>query len=265
MSSNIFKIAFWNIKLKQSNLDEITKYGVQNDIDLIAVCECPPLTSTSYNGYNLLSHIFPQQDINVFIKSSTKIYYTKEEPHFCILHIKTFLELNLAVVHLNSNMFGQSKSRRLSEILDVKEALGIEEKKYNNKNSILLGDFNDNLFSDLILDWNGCNARLFKFMCSKSTSTRNSHQQDIFYNPMLRLYTDNDNPLSHKGTYFYRANSCGNLCFDQVMLKHPLINYFDNTKLKVIEHLNGKKLIKNHKPHAQQFSDHLPIEFELHI
>lgn len=234
------------------------QYSVSEHIDVIAIIESPDIFTKRYPGYRFLEHVSQPktEDINVFIKDEINAFYTRERQRFCILNINN---LNVAVAHLNSDYPQDSSSRRMVDINSIKEELLVEEKKYGNKNSIVIGDINAPLFSDEINGFLGFNARYFKFMSLKGQSSIHGVKEDIFYSPMLNIYNDSLSKDIAMGTYYYQ-NEIGWLCPDQVLIKTDLLDSFDTKKVQVLSSLHGTKLVNNYKPKA---SDHMPVYFEL--
>jgi poly(3-hydroxyalkanoate) synthetase len=70
-----------------------------------------------------------------------------------------------------------------------------------------------------------------------------------------------------QGTYYYdddqEDKSFYGYTFDQVLLRPSLIDRFNLNEFKIINSINGQSLIKNAKINKKDFSDHLPIQFEI--
>ena len=253
------KFLFWNIHRNQKNIELVTRFGVENDIDIIALCETGSLIDDQINGYEIVKHIATQDDINVFCRKM-RVIYTRERTRYCILRAECGPPLIFAVVHLNSDMFSSGKQYRQVDIDTLCRDLSIEESK-NGKNTFVIGDFNDNLFSDVVFGFTGLNVRVFKSSVESPTVRLHESEKDVFYNPMLNVYKDYESESIANGTYYYHGDSIQWLCYDQIMMKEPLINRFVSNRLKIINKMCDVELVRNYKPDPR-ISDHMPIYCE---
>lgn len=263
MEKTSLKFVFWNIHKKLSNIDLISRYGELNGIDIIALCEVPDLEGREWPGYKVVPHVENYRGLEVLVRAPMEVYYARELTRYCLLRIQSNHNINFVVAHLNSDLNSSGSEYRVADIGQIKEHLSIEEMKSGNKNSLIVGDFNENIFSDSIVGWNGFNVKFFKSTIRDGIKKRHdAQQQDIFYSPMLQVYKDSCSPVSAKGTYYYASSDLEWLCFDQVLMKKPLADMFDERKLKIIDSLCGIPLVNNNRP-KKEICDHLPIYFEI--
>ena len=257
------KFLFWNIHNNGANIERAVEYGRRHCVDVLAFCEvpCDALSEIQTEGYNAVQHIDAPNGIEVLIRSGIDGFYARERKRYCIIHIGEKAGINAVVAHLNSDLHSSGREYRGASIETIKEDLEIEESKYENKNSLVMGDLNVNLFDDQITGWLGFNASLFRCAAAKGQRKKHERSQDIFYNPMLQVYKDAESESEAKGTWHDKATNEW-YCFDQVLMKSPLMNGFDVTRLKILSELDGEALVERHRPKAD-ISDHMPIYFEL--
>lgn len=253
------RFLFWNAHKNPRNIDLVTQYGAESHIDVIALCESGDVDASGWHGYEKVKHIKMQDDINVFSKN-LHVFYTRERQRYCILRIEGALRVNIAVVHLNSDLRSSGHTYREADIDTLHKDLAVEEIK-NGKNTLIIGDFNENLFSNTLFGWSGFNVKIFKSSIVESSTKIHESEKDIYYNPMINVYKDNDSECVPKGTYYYRGDNIQWLCYDQIMMKQPLIDRFNLSSLRIVDVMCGINLVRNHKPDPE-ISDHMPIYFE---
>lgn len=263
MDNENLKFVFWNINKNSNNIDLIVKHAKQNDIDIIVLCEVIGIKEHDISPYVLIEHIQKTNGIEVLIKPNIVANYVRELNRICILHIENNLISTMVVAHLNSDYNSTGKNYRKADIETIKNNILLEEDKYSNKNTFIVGDINENVLSDEIMDITGLCVKYFKFQMDKLVHL---HEQvyEPFYDPILGLYKDNDKDDMPKGTYYYHQHELEWLCLDHVLLKKDLANQFCNDSLKILSNLNGFNLMEKNKP-KEGTSDHLPIYFELKI
>lgn len=260
MKNDIIKAVFWNINKRASNIELILKHGNLQGIDVVALCEVPDITIRDLYGYREVPHIVEKHEIKVFVKPHIAAEYTREPSKFCLLRVND--KYIFAVVHLNSKLTPDGTEYRKADIIDIKNCIRIEEEKIHNKNSLIIGDLNENIFSDILSGWTGFNIRYFKSTIKDGTYKRHEQQEDVFYSPMLQIYKDSTDPSTAKGTYYYRNSGIKWFCFDQLLMKKSLADSFDDSRFKILNELCNIPLVINNVP-DKNISDHLPIYFEI--
>ena len=256
---------FWNICNKPQNIPIILQFAKDHDVDVVMLCEVKEPETQDTLGYTLLDRIDEQSNgIAVYAKPNISLFCARERSRFNIYRIPAPINISFAVAHLNSYRTVEHKRFHASTIKTIKEDLLTEAVKYHDSNCFVVGDINENLFEDYMVNPEGFNVRFFKFQTKAKKEKRHEQDFDIFYNPMLNLYKDYDDPSVAKGTHYYRNNSIGWLCYDQVLIKPDLVDCFDLERLKIVSSFsNEHSLVKNHKPN-KKYSDHLPIMFTFH-
>ena len=233
---------------------------MNHNIDIIALCEADS-DNCPIHGFHPVEHIEKNKDIAVYIRDEIKIYYTREQKRYCLLRIENGYDINLAIAHLNSDLHSSGAGYREADINGIKKYLQIEEEKYNNKNTLILGDFNEEPFSERMTRWLGFNSVFFKSSIGQGYLSRHEEEQDVFYNPMLHVIRDSDSEEVAKGTYYHESEKA-QYFYDQVLMKKSLAMRFNFDKLRIISSFDDVPLVKNHKP-IPDISDHVPIYFEI--
>jgi len=255
------KFLFWNIHNNPQNVELIAKYAVSLGVDVICLCDMKDVTVSDCYGYTELKHIDINNDFAVFVGNGTTAFYTRERKRYCLFRIESGYNINVALVHLNSDLHSSGREHREADIGALKRDLLIEEEKYEGKNTLVVGDFNDNPFSETLTGWNGFNTVYFKSSVEKGYRKLHEQQQDIFYNPMLHVLRDSDDEHIAKGTCFFKNRYDWDF-YDQVLMKFPLVDKFDLEKLRIVSSFNDGNLVQQHRMNPK-ISDHAPIYFEI--
>lgn len=267
------KIIFWNIYKKELS-SIIAEMIEQYKADIVVLAEAEHLV-----GHRLITQmcekgqewneieIKAEGNIKVFAKNQLKIIPHKEEKHFSSYKIyqnnTVFL---LTAVHLSSAMFKDETARdhfagRISQQIEkIEETIYVQKERH----SFVVGDFNLQPYSYGIAGANSFNATMS--MEKAKTKSRVVHGERclFYYNPMWELlgkrgsaygsyYSDNDQ--QDKSIYWYS--------FDEVLLRPFLMNKFNWEYFDYIIEVNGRSLLKNSKINKEQYSDHLPLKFEI--
>lgn len=257
------KIVFWNINKKAENIALILQYAKENDVDIIALCEASlDYQDDIYQAYQGMG--YEHNGILLFARKPVNVFCASEGQRYTVYRMQEPLRCTFAVVHLNSDLSKNADRYRDADIQSIKEALLIQEQKYSDKSSFVIGDFNENLFDDHLTSWSGFNVRCFMcLMGSKGTEKKHESEMDLFFSPLLQIYKDNDRENTGKGTYFFENDPVGWLCYDQVLMKKQVMKMYKPNSIQLIHELSPTiSLVEKHKP-KKEYSDHLPIVFEL--
>jgi exonuclease III len=165
----------------------------------------------------------------------------------------------ICCVHLPSKLHGGKQRRRLvitSLIDDIRNL----EITLNTDKTIIVGDFNENPYEDDFVNVDGLFAVSSYAEAQKRVKIVEGKEFVMFYNPMWNLFGDFTEPY---GTYFYNGDGEGWNIFDQVIISPSLRKRFVDNQLKIITETLSKNLLKFNGRPDTQYSDHLPITFEL--
>lgn len=259
---------FWNTAKEQVD-DEIVSLIVEYQADIVGLAE--------YRGniafildellkYNVEMEIFPsildQTDkiciISKIPKHKVSIHRTyKNYSIYTIPHKRLGMHI-IAFVHLPAKNSG-SDHLNLYSIQKLKDDLTeILNDEQDEQEIIVVGDFNLNPFDTNMVSLLGMNA----ISSRREVLTKSGKRSELlFYNPMWNLLGD---VLLPEGTYYYKQATPENNFWhmlDQVIISKGVIDFWDDTKLKIVTKIQGKDLHnKNGKP---KVSDHFPLYFEV--
>lgn len=271
-------IGFWNLKQNELS-DYLVMLTKENSIDILCLAEVSIEKNTIelfLNKINTISTNILYRQINfskndkVYILSrfNLDIFTDKSNLYPSNMFVSQFIQLetkisfNLIVIHFHSKMHWSDMSQAM-ECVTVSQAIQKIEQNTNNKNTIIIGDFNMNPFETGMVAANGFNALSYLQIYNKSKMRFiDKTRYPFFYNPMWNFLGDFEEP---NGTYFYRQS--GNVSydwhlFDQILLRPNMKNYLAGTNfVKIITTIGGDSLLKSQG--RPNYSDHLPITLKL--
>lgn len=169
----------------------------------------------------------------------------------------------LASLHLPSMLYN-SENEIGAQASQIRREIEIYEKKLNTNRTIVVGDFNLNPFSELMVSAYGFNAIMDKETSLMIHRTIYGEKFNYFYNPMWTLHGNNNNAV--QGTYYYHKKPTSYVwnMFDQVIIRPSLIETFDFNDLEIISKIRNNSLLKdNGRPNDNLYSDHLPLKFSI--
>jgi len=133
------------------------------------------------------------------------------------------------------------------------------EDRLGHDRTIILGDLNMNPFDPAMVGADGLHAVSARSVAAEGSRIVQGHRRKFFYNPMWHYMGDAG--AKPAGTYFYRSSTYLSYfwnTFDQVLLRPPLMNYFQDDALRIVTDIRGKLLFRNGRI-SNDYSDHLPI------
>ena len=129
---------------------------------------------------------------------------------------------------------------------------------------MVMGDFNLQPYSYGIIGALGFNATMSMYKAKKKKRIVDGEECLFYFNPMWSLMGKNG---IAQGSYY-----CGDdqqdkslywYSFDEVLLRPSLIDYFSWDYFDYIVEISGERLLTEEKINKEDFSDHLPIKFEI--
>ena len=270
---------FWNIQRNKKHFNLIKDLLYTKDIDILMLAE------------------FPDECINLFldiINQPPKIYtYEYVTPYMIYNKVKIFTRFSASLLlpcydksqlsarqlfspylnkyitiitcHLPSKI-NKSDANLSGFSEDIANYVYEVEKKTEHKRTIICGDFNMNPFDEGIIKAKGLHAVMDKSIALKKSSTVHEKEYPFFYNPMWGFLGDTGRGNA-SGTLYYNSSDHINYywhIYDQVLIRPELINYFDCNQIQIITVIGNKSLIRNGIIN-KQYSDHLPIKFNLKL
>jgi hypothetical protein len=189
-----------------------------------------------------------------------------ESPHVSIrrLALPARSEVLLAAVHLPSKLYWSSESQAF-ECTELAQRIAAEEDRAGHQRTVLVGDFNMNPFESGIVAAGGLNSVMSRRIAARAVRTVQGREYRFFYNPMWSRFGDATGDTA--GSYFYdsaeHVSYFWNL-FDQVLVRPELAKSFDTNQVRILTSAGARSLVRpNGRPNDADYSDHLPIIFEL--
>ena len=270
-----YNVVFWNCNGKDSEsvfqdcLSEITR---ENDVKIIALCECKDSSSTILNSLQKINSSFSCVGesesmekigcIRVFTCLPSKAFSTERKSKR-FLSYSFYSKFDLCFVHLKSILSITEESKTMEDFSVLEDIKKQDKAKLLTTKKFIIGDFNSTPYSNSLV-----NTRLFnsvRYAEAKRSCHRKEHYAyDIYINPSWEL-------LGQKGAHIYGTihNSTseyynlGTYLFDQVIFNRDLINNYDVNSLKIIQSTSNHKLVSSQGKISESYSDHLPIFFTI--
>lgn len=173
----------------------------------------------------------------------------------------------LMVLHAPSKSAGWDPSSHALEMSQYVAALRTAQDEYNLSRSVIVGDFNMNPFEPGMVGAAAFNAVMDARQAKRGSRVVQQRKYEYFYNPMWNLLGDHS--PGPPATLFYSANTQDELhwhMLDQVIVSPEMIDHFDVSSLRILDEIGDFCLVTPHgRPRSSQYSDHLPIYFELTV
>lgn len=247
---------------------------IENEIDIAALVETEALdvqgvlNSLKAQSQDWkLSEICPETDIRLLAKSNVRIFVHKEDKNFVTYKIsqreETFL---FHIVHFPSPLHLEECARdmraiNISQVLRKIEEETFQESEYK---SIIVGDFNLQPYSQGIASVHGFNATMSIPKAKKLFRKINGEKKLFYFNPTWKLMGDHKNA---QGTYYSSSDQQDKsifwYSFDELLIRPYFIERFNWDYFGIIERAKGYEFIRNEVIDKSNYSDHLPIKFEM--
>ncbi|MEI2664048.1 hypothetical protein [Rossellomorea sp. LJF3] len=268
----IIKVLFWNIKNNPRIIPTVSQICNEHKINVLILCEVNKV------DHELIKKSLKRVDLNFEVemplpKNRTMLFHnigkriTKyhDGTFYSAFKLKYKSSLIMIVsLHLPSNLHISENDIGAQASL-IKREIEIYENKLGINKTIVVGDFNLNPFSEVMVSAHGFNAVMDKNTAMKIQRTVYREKYSYFYNPMWTLHGNFNNEVL--GTYYYHSKPTSYVwnMFDQVIIRPDLIEIFDFNELEIIHKISeDNSLLKpSGRPNATLFSDHLPIKFAL--
>lgn len=213
-----------------------------------------------------------RNDILILTEMSVQLDVIKEEPHVSVCKLQMGeLEFLVFAVHLPSPLYREEQARNdiVTELSRYIEK--IEKDKLGEKGcSIVVGDFNLQPYAHGIISKHGLNATMNRASALrglKNYKSKDKYGRSIrkfYYNPMWSIMGADK---VAQGTYYSGKDSKDESVYwytwDQVLIRPELISHFPMDELQVITSVEDTSLLRNSVINSKEFSDHLPIIFEI--
>lgn len=258
------RFLFWNTHNNKSINDVLTDVIIENRIDIVVLAEyaadvfklCERLVNQGCGMFpypsgvnNRLTIIGSASVVNVSAETQTQyesIQYINDD-------------LILCCIHLPSKIYTKGSDNRKSATHRIVEDIKGIEKKYNTKNTIVVGDFNINPYEEECMGFEYFHSIP---LIDKGRTSRviAETKYEFFYNPMWNFFGDFQKPY---GTYY----SSGSVPFwnilDQVIIRPVLKQRFIENELRIVDRTTKTAIVNSRGYPNKKVSDHLPIVFEV--
>lgn len=208
----------------------------------------------------------PNNRTHLFHKKECRISKIKDGNYYSAFILnKASTMILLITVHLPSRMYRTDSDIGIQASL-VKREIEVLEKGYKTENTIVVGDFNLNPFSDGMVSITGFHAVMCLDTALKKTRKVDKEEYRYFFNPMWAVHGNHNNSVL--GTYYHHKNPTSYVwnLFDQVILRPSLIDKFDSSQLEIVTRVGEKSLLTDKGlPDKKNYSDHLPLKFKFLI
>ncbi len=265
---------FWNLNGKSLG-SVVAALAMANDVDVLVLAECPKPGGMLLEGLNRgvgMDFAFTPSACDrlaVYARfSSEYIAPVTEASTFTIrrLQLPSRPEILMAAAHLPSKLRWRSESQPF-EAVEFARVIHQAEEAVGHRRTVVLGDLNMNPFEAGLVAGPGLNATMTRQVASRGSRRVQGREYPFFFNPMWGLF--NDGTRGAPGTY-YRASSEHVTTFwsmfDQVLVRPDLLGQFRTESVRILTaHPDARLLNKNGIPNASEFSDHLPIVFQLDV
>ncbi|MGG0667445.1 hypothetical protein ABE073_02845 [Lederbergia citrisecunda] len=268
---NVIKILFWNIKNNLNAVPTLSDLCLENKIDIAILCEVSKIPerlivkSLRKIDPKFVSVLpLPSNRTLLFHNKKHKITKHHDGKFYSLFKIKEDDSLILLIsLHLPSMLHLEEEDIGYQAV-QIKREIEIHEKELLTNKTIVVGDFNLNPFSKLLVSATGFNAVMDDRVALKKFKTVSQVKYSYFYNPMWTLHGNVKNEVL--GTYFYHKKPTSYIwnVFDQVIIRPELIERFNFEELEILNKVNDESLLNtNGRPNDKLYSDHLPIKFEI--
>ena len=261
------KYLFWNTHKNVHINSILCDLVVENDISMIILAEYEA-------NIDELVDSLRDREIRMEVAITTgcerlrilKIRGLKVEPLRQSDHVTIQLvndSIILCGVHLNSQIYSDHKIKREIRIRNLIRAVVECETENGTHNTIITGDFNINPYEDSCIGVQGFHALHVYEETERKSRTVSEEEFFMFYNPMWNFLGDFNKPY---GTHYYNSGDTVNPywnIYDQVIIRPELRKNFVNESLKILTTVGEKSLLDEKGHPNKQFSDHLPLTFEI--
>jgi hypothetical protein len=265
---------FWNISGK-----DLAKYAAElaqtHDIDLLVLAESHTSPSRILRALNsgrevrwafAATPVPLKNGLQLYVRGASSFVIPKFDlPRVSIRQVQfpASAPFTLAIAHLQSPMY-LSEDDRASAAAQVVSVIRQIEMDVGHTRTVVIGDLNMDPFSKGLVSADAFNAVMTRDIASGELRSIGNQPYYFFFNPTWQLF--NDGGKQPAATYYYRNPGFSSLnwhVYDQVLVRPRLMNAFDASGLKVLDHSPSGPLHDGHG--YPQISHHFPIKFKLSI
>lgn len=275
------RFLFWNI-CKKKLFKELAILVKNEDIDVVLIAEHPSgenmvsmlkkeLLTVCKANFDYIRPYTPKNKVEIYTRfRSDLIVNIQDDKGVSAKEIYSPLiggNIILITCHLPSKI-NESDANQSEIASDIVDFISDVEKRCAHQRTVVCGDLNMNPFEEALVKAKGFNAVMSKAIACKRTRIVSGKEYSFFYNPMWSFFGDlGCGKVS--GTMYYNTSDHINYywnIYDQVLVRPDMIPYFDESKLSIVTNIDSVNLLSiNGLIDKSNYSDHLPIIFELNI
>ena len=261
----MLNILFWNLN-RNSIEKNIVECLVENNIDIAIFTECNAIDIVQIEKNLGQMYVYiegKQKDtkIKVIAKTTLEVTIIQQQNRYSLCYVGYAIqEYLLEGIHLEDRRNYEIADRINLTIKPLVNDIEQAEKSFECDNTIVIGDFNAEPYSEELLSKYSFNAVLFKSIIEKREFTNPiSLPRKRFYNPMLH-YISEDTEMY--GSFYYADNYMTSYwyCLDQVLVRKNLVDMIN--QVEYLKKIGNTNLLKNKVP-DKNISDHLPLLIKL--
>ena len=260
------RVLFWNAYQKSGNDSVLEELIIENRISLVVLAEYRGdlgillqnlqvrgcyMTSYITIGCNRIHVIGVPMDIRPGVQSRySSIQIINQQYVLCC-------------VHLTSKLSSGAEEYRDIEIRQIVQDICEQERLLGTEDTIIVGDFNIDPFEAGCVDARWFHGVPIYDEAKRGQRTIAGKEFKMFYNPMWNFLGDFSGPY---GTYYHngsRSNQTYWHIYDQVLFRPGLRDRFVNQSLEILTKTSSYQLLDSKGHPNKEYSDHLPIVFEI--
>jgi hypothetical protein len=266
------RVMSWNCKSCDSDpkiLKDIATLISSNKIDIFALIESSQGSSEIVSDLALFN--CNVEKIDVSYDDSIKVFarkpnifkkYKSGDRWVIVEYLNNTGTVYLSFVHLLSKVGTNEITRHCKSTAVMKNMLSSMD---GNKPRFIIGDFNENPFESVACSSDCLNSIFPSQIGMVKRKIRTNCENEYHINPSWAMFVNNEYV---SGTYYFKDRTMDCLCWnvlDQVVMSvEAYEKVYDKNSLKILTSINNNnELIKNGIPDKENYSDHLPIVFDL--
>lgn len=261
----MLNILFWNLN-RNSIEKDIVECLVENNIDIAIFAEYRAIDIVKIEKdlgrmYAYVKGLQKDTKIMIIAKTTLEVTVIQQQNRYSLCYVKNAIQEYLLVgIHLEDRRNSEVADRINKTIKPLVNDIELAEKLFECDNTIVIGDFNAEPYSEELLSKYSFNAVLFKAIIEKSEFTNpKSLPRKRFYNPILH-YISEDTEMY--GSFYYEDGHMTSYwyCLDQVLVRKNLVDMIKH--VEYVKKIGNTNLLKKNVP-DKNISDHLPLLIKL--
>lgn len=256
-------IAFWNVNRKKNN-KIVAQLVTERFVDILVLIEYK-------EDYKELVQLLKQLDdryscsFRNVASDILVISRVKTEPALMGEFFSTYQiddKFMMCAVHFPSRLY-RDNADRVFKANQLKKDLYSIRKEIQCQPLIILGDFNDDPYNEMVGSALGFDGFPDKYDVRKGCRISNGISSEMLYNPMWNCMGDFNHP---PGTYYKSEGKAFETrwhMWDQLLLSQEIMNKLVPESLEIVVQIGDEKLAKSNGQPNKKISDHFPVAFTL--